>query len=230
MPFSGSGFEDTTLLVWTGNDSIKIHRDTTRAGGGPFGPSLSASVPGIEISTVPKPRAGRASSFKLAMSGIEKLVCYRQPDRQRRFDEARTRGGTQAMAPKDRNRISRRQQNWAKEVTSESFMRGRSIKQSWPSLRGTGGALGASGREGVREEVDTIMSANIPCAQVVGRQRGATPARSLFTDQQTGRTFFTKADLLAFRQQRDTRTVFSPPKPFSACPGQIYVRIQGKRL
>ena len=31
MPFSGSGFEDTTSLVWTGNDSIKIHRDTTRA-------------------------------------------------------------------------------------------------------------------------------------------------------------------------------------------------------
>ena len=41
MPFSGSGFEDTTSLVWTGNDSIKIHRDTTRAGGGP-GPSPSA--------------------------------------------------------------------------------------------------------------------------------------------------------------------------------------------
>ena len=162
------------------------------------------------------------------MSGIEKLVCYRQPDRQRRFDEARTRGGTQAMAPKDRNRISRRQQNWAKEVTSESFTRGRTIKQSWPSLRGTGGALGASGHEGVKEEVGTIVSANIPCAQVVGRQRGATPARSLFTDQQTGKTFFSKADLLAFRQQRDARTVFSPPKPFSACPGQIYVRIQGK--
>ena len=160
----------------------------------------------------------------------EKLVCYRQPDKQRSFDVARTRGGTQAMSAPQRSRIYNRQKAWAQECTAPAAERGRVMKESWPSLRRGPNGMAVVVAEAASVVSNNVATATVRCAEVMGRrqQGGAAPERSLFTDTATGRTFFTKADLLAFRAQQNRAPAFSPTKAFSACPGQIYVRIQGK--
>ena len=118
------------------------------------------------------------------MTFADQPVVYRQRDRQRAFDVARSRGGTQAMPRAERNRIASRQRSFGVAALEASMARGREKRAMWPSLRPP-----------VRADAADMVGTR----GVMVRRAAAASPRKLITCRATGRSFFSAADMLAHK-------------------------------